>query len=73
MNLSDSTVVTVLFMMVSGWRAEGFLLKSTIISTVLSVLSQVVKTAPDSQLVNLLSASRLVIVLNECKQEAMAG
>ncbi len=38
-NLNDSTVVTVLFMMVSGGRAGGFLLKSTIISTVLSVLS----------------------------------
>ncbi len=35
----DSTAVTVLFMMVSGGRAEGFLLKSTIISTVLNVLS----------------------------------
>ncbi len=38
-NLNDSTAVTVLFMMVSGGRAGGFLLKSTIISTVLSVLS----------------------------------
>ncbi len=36
---TDSTAVTVLFMMVSGGRAGGFLLKSTIISTVLSVLS----------------------------------
>ncbi len=36
-NLNDSTAVTVLFMMVSGGRAEVFLLKSTIISTVLSV------------------------------------
>ncbi len=38
-NLNDSTAVTVLFMMVSGGRAGGVLLKSTIISTVLSVLS----------------------------------
>ncbi len=38
-NLNDSTAVTVLFMMVSGGRPGGFLLKSTIISTVLSVLS----------------------------------
>ncbi len=38
-NLNDSTAVTVLFMIVSGGRAGGFLLKSTIISTVLSVLS----------------------------------
>ncbi len=38
-NLNDSTAVTLLFMMVSGGRAGGFLLKSTIISTVLSVLS----------------------------------
>ncbi len=38
-NLNDSTAVTVLFMMVSGGRAGGFLLKSTIIFTVLSALS----------------------------------
>ncbi len=38
-NLNDSTAVTVLFMMVSGGSAGGFLLKSTIISTVLSVFS----------------------------------
>ncbi len=37
-NLNDSTAVTVLFMMVSGGEQGGFLLKSTIISTVLSVL-----------------------------------
>ncbi len=64
-NLNVSTVVTVLFMMVSGGSAGGFLLKSTIISTVLSVQLQVVKTAPDSQLFNLLSVSKLVTVLNE--------
>ncbi len=38
-NLNDSTAFTELFMIVSGGRAGGFLLKSTIISTVLSVLS----------------------------------
>ncbi len=38
-NLNDSTAVTVLSVMVSGGRAGGFLLKSMIISTVLSVLS----------------------------------
>ena len=64
-NLNDSTAATMLFMMVSGGRTVGFLLKSTIISTVLSVRLQVVKTAPDSQLLNLLSVSRLVTVLDE--------
>ncbi len=38
-NLNDTTAATVLFMMVSGVSAGGFLLKSIIISTVLSVLS----------------------------------
>ncbi len=62
MNLSDSTVFTELFMMVSGGRAGGFLLKSTIISTVLSPVElQVVKTTPDSQLLNLLSVSRYLL------------
>ncbi len=65
-NLNDSTAVTVLFMMVSGGSAGGFLLKSTIISTCFKrVKLQVVKTAPDSQLLNLLSVSRLITVLNE--------
>ncbi len=48
-NLNDSTAVTVLFMMVSGGSAGGFLLKSTIISFE-HIELQVVKTAPDSQL-----------------------
>ncbi len=49
-NLNDSTVVTLLSMMVSGGgSAGGFLLKSTIISTFFDrVKLQVVKTAPDS-------------------------
>ncbi len=64
-NLNDFTAATVLSMMVSGGSAGGFLLKSTIISTVLSVELQVVKTAPVSQLLNLLSVSRLVSVLDE--------
>ncbi len=38
-SLNDSTAVTVLFMMVSGGGSGGFLLKSMIISTVLSVFS----------------------------------
>ncbi len=38
-NLNVSTAATVLSVMVSGGRAGGFLLKSTIISTVLSELS----------------------------------
>ncbi len=55
-NLNDSTAVTELFRMVSGGRAGGH------------VKLQVVKTAPDSQLLNLLSVSRLVTVLNEADQ-----
>ncbi len=38
-NLNDSTAATVMSMMVSGGSAGGFLLKSTIISTVLRVFS----------------------------------
>ncbi len=68
-NLSDSTVFTELFMMVSGGRAGWFLLKSTIISSCFEhVELQVVKTTPDSQLLNLLSVSRLVTVLDEADQ-----
>ncbi len=68
-NLNDSTAVTVLFMIVSGGERGGFLLKSTIISMGLSVKLQVVKTAPDSQLFNLLSVPLgLVTVLDEDDQ-----
>ncbi len=63
-NLNDSTAVTVLFMMVSGGSAGGFLLKSTIISTVLSVL----RSRLLSQLLNLLSVSILVTFLDEADQ-----
>ncbi len=61
-NLNDSTAVTVLFVMVSGGRAGGggVLLKSTIISTVLSVLS--------SRSLTSCPVSRLVTVLNEADQ-----
>ncbi len=47
-NLNDSTAVTVLFMMVSGGRAGGFLLKSTIISTFPSVFVHDVTTEESS-------------------------
>ncbi len=67
-NLNDSTAVTVLFMMVSGGRAGGFLLKPTIIHGFERVQLQVVKTAPDSQLLNLMSVSKLVTILNEADQ-----
>ncbi len=74
-NLNDSTAVTVLFKMVSGGRAGGFLLKSTIISTVLSVLSsrllrlhQAVPPVCKQYLLNLLSVSRLVTILDESDQ-----
>ncbi len=67
--LNDCTVVTVLFMMVSEGRAGGFLLKSTIISTVLSMLSsRLLRLHQTSQLLNLLSVSRLVTILNEADQ-----
>ncbi len=65
-NLNDSTAVTEPFMMVSGGRAwvEGV---SPEVHDNLHgferVKLQVVKTAPDSQLLNLLSVSRLVTIL----------
>ncbi len=52
---------------VSGGRAGGLLLKSTIISTVLSVLSSRLLRL-HSQLLNLLSVSRLVTALDEADQ-----
>ncbi len=60
-NLNDSTAVTVLFMMVSGGRAGVH----DHLHCFERVKLQVVKTAPDSQLLNLLSVGRLVTVLNE--------
>ncbi len=65
-NLNDSTAFTELFMIVSGGRAGGFLLKSTIISTVLSVLS--FRLFRLHQLLNLRSISRLVTVLDEADE-----
>ncbi len=73
-----------LFVMVCGGRAGGGgggLLKSAIISIFFErVKLQVVKTEPDSQLLNLLSISRLVTVLNEaddcgviCKLQELDG
>ncbi len=49
-------------------RAGGFLLKSTIISSFEHVELQVVKIAQDSQLLNLMSVSRLFTVLDEADQ-----
>ncbi len=67
-NLNDSTAVTVLFMMVSGGRAGGFLLKSTIISTVLSMLSSRLRLHQTANSLTLLSLSGLVTILNETDQ-----
>ncbi len=62
-NLNDSTAVTELFMMVSGGGSPEYHLHCF-----QRVKLQVVKTVPDSQLLNLLSVSRLVTVLNEADQ-----
>ncbi len=65
-NLNDSTVVTVLFMIVSGGRAGGV---SPEVHDHLHCFErvelQVVLTAPDNQLFNLLSVSRLVSIVDE--------
>ncbi len=44
-NMNDSTAVTVLSMMVSVESAEGFLLKSTVLSVLSSRLLRLHKTA----------------------------
>ncbi len=68
-NLNDYSAVTVLFMMVSGGESRGFLLKSTIISTVLSVLSsRLLRLHQTASSLTSLSVSRLVTVLNEADQ-----
>ncbi len=67
-NLNDSTAATVLFMMVSGGRAGGSPEVHDNLHCFERVKLQVVKTAPDSQLLDLLSVSRLVTVLNEADQ-----
>ncbi len=63
-DLNDSTAVTVLFMKVSGGRAGGFLLKSTIISTVLSLLS--------SRLLMLIYTSKVGSNVNETKTNSIS-
>ncbi len=64
-NLNDSTVVTVLFMMMSGVECREVPPEVYHLHCFERVKLQVVKTAPDSQLLNLLSVSRLVTVLDE--------
>ncbi len=65
-NLNDSTAVTVLFMIVSGGSAGGVSPEVHYhLYNFERVQLQVIVTAPDSQLLNLLSVSRLVSVLNE--------
>ncbi len=72
-NLNDSIAVTVLFMMVSVGRTAGGGGGGTPevhdhLHSFERVQLQVVKTAPYSRLLNLLSVSRLVTVLNEADQ-----
>ncbi len=67
-NLNDSTAVTVLFMMVSGGEQGVSPEVHDYLHYFEHVKFQVVKTAPDSQLLNLLSVSRLVTILNEADQ-----
>ncbi len=62
-NLNDSTAVTVLFM-ISSERGVSPEVHDHLHSFE-RVKLQVVKTAPDSQLLHLLSVSRLVSVLDE--------
>ncbi len=69
-NLNDSTAATVLFMMVrSGGRAGGVSPEvHDHLHSFERVKLQVVKTAPHSDLLNLLSVSRLVTILDEADQ-----
>ncbi len=68
-NLNVSTAVTVLFMMVSGGESRGVDPEvHDYLHSFDRVKLQVVKTAPDSQLLNFLSVSRLVTVLGEADQ-----
>ncbi len=77
-NQNDSTAVTVLFMMVCGGRVGGKVCVCVWGGGYPEVLDhlryfervklQVVKTAPTSQLLNLLSVRRLVTVLDEADQ-----
>ncbi len=79
-NLNDSTAVTVLFMMVSGESGGVSPEVHDHLHCFERVQLQIVKTAPDSQLPNLLSVSRLVTVLDEaddcgvvCKVQELDG
>ncbi len=69
-NLNDSTAVTVLFIMVSGGRAGGGGVPEVHdhLHCFEHVELQVDKTAPDNRLLNLLSVSRLVTILNQADQ-----
>ncbi len=65
-NPNDSTAVTVLFIMVSVGGVSPEVHDH--LHSFERVELQVVKTAPDGQLLNLLSVSRLVTVLDETDQ-----
>ncbi len=67
-NLNDSTAVTVLFMMVSGGEQGGSPEVHDHLHCFERVQLYVVMTAPDSQLLNLMSVNRLVTVLDEADQ-----
>ncbi len=65
-NLNDSTAVTVLLIMVSVGRAGGVSPEvNDHLHSFECVELQVVKTALDSQLLNLLSVSSLVTILDK--------
>ncbi len=72
-NLNDSTAVTVLLMMVSGGGGGRGVSPEVHdhLHCFERVKLQVVKTAPDSQLFNLLSVSRLVTILNEADESGV--
>ncbi len=64
-NLNDSTAVTVLIMMLSGGEWGGGGVSPEVHNHLHSferVMLQVVKTAPDSQLLNLLNVKYLIII-----------
>ncbi len=63
-NLNDSTAVTVLFMMVSGGEQGVSLEVHNHLHCFERVQLYVDMTAPDTQLLNLLSVSRIVTVLD---------
>ncbi len=67
-DLNNSTAVTVLFMMVKGGEQGGGPEVHDHLHCFECVKLQVVKTAPDSQLLNLLSVSKLITILNEADQ-----